>query len=98
MKHTVSLVLGAVALAVAFVTVPAVSPAQPAPTFTPVPAAKPDLSSMMFLTGTWTCTQMLRGKARPDTSTTTVGLDGASHERVINALAEEFAKSAREAA
>ncbi|HEX4014519.1 MAG TPA: hypothetical protein VHX17_11635 [Candidatus Cybelea sp.] len=76
MKHTVSLALGAIALAVAFVAVPAVSPAQPAPTFTPVPATKPDFSSMMFMTGTWTCTQMLRGKSRPDTSTTTVGLDG----------------------
>jgi len=31
---------------------------------------------MMFLTGTWTCTQMLRGKMRPDTSTTTIGMDG----------------------
>ncbi|MEO6836470.1 MAG: hypothetical protein ABI231_11285 [Candidatus Tumulicola sp.] len=32
---------------------------------------------MMFLTGTWSCTQMLRGKQRPDTSTTKVGMGGA---------------------
>jgi hypothetical protein len=76
MKNTASVVLGAIALAVAFVVVPAVAPAQPAPTYTPVPTAKTDFSSMMFLTGTWTCTQMVRGKSRPDTSTTTVGLDG----------------------
>ncbi len=77
MKHTASLVLGTIALAVAFVFVPVVAPAQPAPTFTPVPTPKADFSSMMFLTGTWNCTQMLRGKSRPDTNTTTIGLDGA---------------------
>lgn len=32
---------------------------------------------MMFLTGSWSCTQMLRGKQRPDTSMTTVAMDGA---------------------
>lgn len=32
---------------------------------------------MMFLTGSWRCTQMLRGKERPDSSTTTIGMDGA---------------------
>jgi hypothetical protein len=76
MKHIASLVLGAIALTVAFVVVPAVAPAQPAPAFTPVPTPKTDFSSMMFLTGTWTCTQMVRGKSRPDTSTTTIGLNG----------------------
>ena len=31
---------------------------------------------MNFLMGTWTCTQMLRGSKRPDTSMTTMGMDG----------------------
>lgn len=48
-----------------------------APGPTPVPLQKPDFSSMMFLTGTWECHQMLRGKDRPDTSVTTIGGDGA---------------------
>lgn len=51
--------------------------ADPAPSYTPVPTQHPDFSSMMFLTGSWACTQMLRGKQRPDTSTTTIGMDGA---------------------
>ncbi|MFY9719399.1 MAG: hypothetical protein WAK16_07120 [Candidatus Cybelea sp.] len=76
MKHTISLVFSAIALMVAFAVVPSVSSAQPSPASTPVPMQKPDFSSMMFLAGTWTCTQMLRGKSRPDTSTTTVGMDG----------------------
>jgi hypothetical protein len=49
--------------------------AAPAPT--PVPNQKPDFSSMMFLTGTWECHQMLRGKDRPDTGVTTMGGNGA---------------------
>ena len=77
MKRSAPLLLGVFALVAGFVLVPNVSSAQPAPTFTPVPAAKPDFSSMMFLTGTWTCTQMVRGKSRPDTSVTTIGMDGA---------------------
>lgn len=77
MKHTASLVFGAIALVVGLSVVPMVSSAQPAPTITPVPAAKPDFSAMMFLTGNWTCEQMLRGSKRPDTSTTSVGMDGA---------------------
>lgn len=76
MKHTASIVLSAIALIVAFAVVPSVSSAQPAPTYTPVPMTKPDFSPMMFLMGTWTCTQMLRGSKRPDTSTTTMGMDG----------------------
>ncbi|MGZ3506353.1 MAG: hypothetical protein ACXVAW_17585 [Vulcanimicrobiaceae bacterium] len=48
--------------------------ATPAPT--PVPLAHPDFSSMAFLEGTWTCHQQVRGKDRPDTSVTTVDLDG----------------------
>ena len=47
-----------------------------APAPTPVPLQKPDFSSMMFLTGTWECHQMLRGKDRPNTSVTTIGMDG----------------------
>jgi len=76
MKHTTSIVLSAVALILAFAVVPTVSSAQPAPSYTPVPSAKADFSSMNFLMGTWTCTQMLRGSKRPDTSTTTMGMDG----------------------
>jgi len=48
--------------------------AQTAPT--PVPDMKPDLSSMSFLLGTWSCKSQVRGSARPDTSTTTMDLDG----------------------
>jgi hypothetical protein len=78
MKRTLSLAFSALALIIAFAVVPSVSNAQqPDPAYTPVPMQKPDFSSMMFLTGDWTCTQMLRGKERPDTSTTTIGLDGA---------------------
>src|SRR5580692_9164894 len=76
MKHAPSIVLSAIALILAFAVVPTVSAAQPAPSYTPVPSAKPDFSSMNFLMGTWTCTQMLRGAKRPDTSTTTMGMDG----------------------
>lgn len=77
MKHTIALVFSAIALMVAFAVVPSVSSAQPSPAYTPVPMQKPDFSSMMFLMGNWTCTQMLRGKKRPDMSTTTMGMDGA---------------------
>jgi hypothetical protein len=76
MIRTALLSFCAVAFVLALVASPAVSTAQPAPAATMVPIVKPDFSSMMFLTGTWTCTQMLRGKTRPDTSTTTVGMDG----------------------
>ena len=76
MKHPILFSFSAVAVALGFMTVPVVSSAQPAPAPTMVPIAKPDFSSMMFLTGTWNCTQMLRGKQRPDTSTTTVSNDG----------------------
>jgi hypothetical protein len=76
MKHSALLSLGAIALVLGLAAAPVVSTAQPAPAPTMVPITKPDFSSMMFLTGTWNCTQMLRGSKRPDTSTTTVGLDG----------------------
>jgi hypothetical protein len=77
MKHPALVVMSAVALVLGFLAAPVVSAAQPAPAPTMVPATHPDFSSMMFLTGTWNCTQMLRGKTRPDTSTTTIGMNGA---------------------
>src|SRR5258708_12420573 len=49
----------------------------PAPAHTPVPRELPDFSSMKFLLGTWTCRGIVRGKNRPDTSTATIGMDGA---------------------
>jgi hypothetical protein len=76
MKHTALFGLSAIAFVLALAAAPAVSTAQPAPAPTMVPIAKPDFSSMMFLTGTWNCSQMLRGKTRPDSSTTTVGMNG----------------------
>jgi hypothetical protein len=48
--------------------------AAPAPTTVPNPP--PDLSALSFLQGTWTCHSMLRGKDRPDTTTTTMTLNG----------------------
>jgi hypothetical protein len=76
MKHTAPLAIATAAIFLAIVASPLGSAAQPAPTPTMVPMAKPDFSSMMFLTGTWNCTQMLRGKERPDTSTTSVDKNG----------------------
>jgi len=49
--------------------------AQVAAAPTPVPNPKPDLSSMMYFTGTWTCHQTLRGKDRPDTSSAAFDLN-----------------------
>ncbi len=77
MKHAAIAALGVTALLLGLMAAPVVSSADPMPAPTPVPMAKPDFSSMTFLTGTWSCTQMLRGKQRPDTSTTTIGMDGA---------------------
>ncbi|MBV9333115.1 MAG: hypothetical protein JO146_03835 [Candidatus Eremiobacteraeota bacterium] len=76
MRHPALLLLSAAAFVLALVAAPVASTAQPAPAATMVPNAKPDFSSMMFLTGTWNCSQTLRGKTRPDTSTTTIGMDG----------------------
>ena len=76
MKKPLSIALGCATLAIALYTVPAISLAAPDPAPTPVARPTPDFSSMMFLTGTWTCTQTLRGKTRPDTATTTIGMDG----------------------
>jgi hypothetical protein len=77
MKQAALAALGVVALIFGLAATPLISAASPAPAATQVPMARPDFSSMMFLTGSWSCTQMLRGKLRPDTSTTTVGMDGA---------------------
>jgi hypothetical protein len=76
MKHRVLLAFGAIAMTLGLAASPFVAAADPAPAPTPVPITKPDFTPMMFLTGTWNCTQMLRGKQRPDTSTTTVAMDG----------------------
>lgn len=76
MRHSALGALGAVAVLLTIMASPLASSAQPAPAPTMVPMAKPDFSSMMFLTGTWNCTQMLRGKLRPDTGTTTMSKDG----------------------
>lgn len=43
---------------------------------TPVPRAEQNFAPMKMFLGTWTCTQTVRGSARSDTSTTTMGLDG----------------------
>jgi hypothetical protein len=43
---------------------------------TPVPHSVPNFAPMNMFLGTWTCHQMLRGRDRPDTSTTTMALDG----------------------
>src|SRR5580700_3285824 len=77
MKHAALAVVGVFALILGLGATPLISVAAPDATYTPVPMPSPDFSSMMFLTGTWSCTQMLRGKQRPDTSTTTIAMDGA---------------------
>jgi hypothetical protein len=76
MNKPLVIALSGAALIVGLAAVPSVSNAQAAPAPTPVAQTKPNFSSMMFLTGTWTCTQQLRGKQRPDTSTTTISMDG----------------------
>jgi hypothetical protein len=76
MKHWIVTLFGAGLFVVAFSAVPLVSTAAPAPAPTPVPMSKPDFSSLNFLVGTWSCTQQLRGKTRPETDVTTVGMDG----------------------
>lgn len=76
MKYPSVFTFGAIALTLGLAVPPLASAADPAPAPTPVPITKPDFAPMMFLTGTWTCMQTLRGKPRPDTSTTTVAMDG----------------------
>jgi hypothetical protein len=43
---------------------------------TPVPDAKPDMSSMSFFVGTWNCHSTVRGSSRPSTTTYTMDYDG----------------------
>lgn len=43
---------------------------------TPVPNPHPDLGQVMFFAGTWTCHEKLRGSDRPDTSTSSVVMNG----------------------
>jgi hypothetical protein len=76
MKHWTTVLFGSAALALAIIAAPIVSTAAPAPAPTPVPQAKPDFSSVMFLVGTWACTQPLRGKSRPETDVYSMGMDG----------------------
>lgn len=76
MRQPVLAAFAGAAILLALVASPLTSSAQPAPAPTMVPIAKPDFSSMMFLTGTWNCMQMLRGKQRPDTGTTTIDKNG----------------------
>jgi hypothetical protein len=76
MKHWAVTVVACALFAIAASATPLVSAAQPAPAPTPVPQTKPDFSSLNFLVGSWSCTQMLRGKTRPETDVTSVGMDG----------------------
>jgi hypothetical protein len=76
MKHWTTVLFGSAVLAMAMSAAPIVSAAAPAPAPTPVPQAKPDFSSVMFLVGSWSCTQPLRGKPRPETDVYSMGMDG----------------------
>jgi hypothetical protein len=76
MKHWAITLLGCALFVAAASAAPLVSSADPAPAPTPVPMTKPDFSSINFLVGTWSCTQQLRGKTRPETDVTSVGMDG----------------------
>jgi hypothetical protein len=76
MKHWTAVVFGSAVLAMAISAAPVVTAAAPAPAPTPVPTAKPDFSSVMFLVGSWSCTQPLRGKPRPETDVYSMGMDG----------------------
>ena len=42
---------------------------------TPVPNPVPQLSALAYFNGTWTCHQMLRGKDRPNTSTSAMDMN-----------------------
>jgi hypothetical protein len=78
MKQWVLAVFGCALFAVGLAAAPLASVAQSAPMAapTPVPVPRPDFSSMNFLLGTWSCTQPLRGKTRPETDVYTMGMDG----------------------
>jgi hypothetical protein len=75
-KHSVALAMACSAMAFSFFFSASRSNAVASAAPTPVPYTMPDFSSMKMFLGTWTCDQTVRGKTRPDTSTTTMGLDG----------------------
>jgi hypothetical protein len=75
MKHPALLALGCALLALGLATAPLPSTAQTAAAPTPVPIPHPDFSSMNFLLGSWSCTQPLRGKMRPETDVYSMGMD-----------------------
>jgi len=75
-KQRILLGLACIALIGAGLSIPRLSEASPKSSRTPFPMGHPDFSSMRFMLGTWTCHERLRGKDRPDTSTTTIGMDG----------------------
>lgn len=76
MKHMSFAVLACTALLLSVFVGAVQSNAATAPAATPVPYAMPNFSSMKLLMGTWTCRGIVRGKTRPDTSTTTMGEGG----------------------
>ncbi len=76
MKRLILSALACSALIAAGLSIPRLSQASPNAGPTPVPVGHPNFSSMRFMLGTWTCHSRLRGKDRPDTSTTTIGMDG----------------------
>lgn len=77
MKHAAFVIMACSALLLSVFVGAVQSSAATSPAPTPVPRTMPNFSSMKFLLGTWTCQATVRGKTRPDTGTTTVGLDGA---------------------
>ncbi len=78
MKHWALVALGCALFAVGFAAAPLASVADTAPMAapTPVPIPHPDFSSMNFLLGSWSCTQPLRGKTRPETDVYSMSADG----------------------
>ncbi|HEY3675869.1 MAG TPA: hypothetical protein VGK84_07725 [Candidatus Tumulicola sp.] len=76
MKYWAVTLLGCTLFVAAASAAPLVSAADPAPAPTPVAMTKPDFSSVNFLIGTWSCTQQLRGKTRPETDVTSLGMNG----------------------
>jgi hypothetical protein len=78
MKHWALVAFGCALFAVGLAASPLASIADTAPMAapTPVPIPHPDFTSMNFLLGTWSCTQPLRGKTRPETDVYSMGMDG----------------------
>ncbi|MEO7203060.1 MAG: hypothetical protein ABIZ82_10760 [Candidatus Tumulicola sp.] len=76
MKHWIAVAFGSAVMVMAISAAPLVSAAAPAPAPTPVALAKPDFSAQMWMVGSWSCTQPLRGKTRPETDVNSIGMDG----------------------